>query len=95
MGDRLGSRRKLNQTNIRKVPNRCGVYVIRNRSGDAQYIGMTRTLKTRLKQHLGQMSLPGADSFQIRTAPSSRNAKRLEKDYIKRYRPKYNIQKNK
>lgn len=95
MGDRLGNRRKLNQTNIGTVPNKCGVYVIRNKKGDAQYIGMTKSLRTRLSQHLGQRSLPGAHSFQIRTSGSTRNAEKLEKDYIKRYRPRYNIQKNK
>lgn len=95
MSKRLGGRKNINVTNIGSVPNKPGVYLIRNKSGDAQYVGMTKTLKGRIGQHLSQGDIPGAKSFQIRTTGSIRKAEKLEGKYINNYKPRYNVHKNK
>lgn len=95
MSKKLGGEKKLNKTNLSTVPNKPGIYLVRNKEGDAQYIGMTKTLKGRIEQHLSQRDIPGAKSFQIRTTRSASQAEKLEGNYIKRYRPTYNIQKKK
>ena len=95
MRKKLGGDKGFNKTNINNVPNKPGIYLIKNKSGDAQYIGMTKTLKGRIEQHLSQGDIPGAKSFQIRTTRSANQAEKLEGSYIKRYRPTYNIQKKK
>lgn len=95
MSDKLSGRKNLNKTNLNTVPSKPGIYLIRNKGGDAQYIGMTKTLKGRIEQHLSHGDIPGAKSFQIRTTRSANQAEKLEGSYIKRYRPTYNIQKKK
>ena len=96
MGEkRLGSPRRLTKTNISRTPDRAGIYVVKSAQGAIQYVGMSRKLKTRLEQHLAQKSIPNANTFQIRTCRSAKKAANLERNYIRRYRPKYNILKNK
>jgi len=95
MSKRLGGKQKLDKSHLDSVPDKPGVYVIRNKKGDVQYVGMSKQLKTRIAQHADQKDVPGASSVQTRTTRSEKRAQRLEEDYIKRYKPKYNIQKNK
>jgi len=96
MGEkRLGTRYRFNKTNIERAPNHAGIYVVRNARGATQYVGMSRNIRTRLEHHLTQESIPNASTYQMRTCRSSKKAATLERDYIKRYRPKYNILKNK
>jgi excinuclease ABC subunit C len=95
MSEKLGGRRKLIKTNLNAVPNKPGIYLVRNKKGDAQYIGMAKTLKSRIGQHINQKDIPGAKTFQIRTTGSTGRAEKLEGKYIKNYSPKYNVQKKK
>jgi len=92
---RLGTPRRLNKTNIQRTPHLAGIYVIRSEKGSTQYVGMSRNLKSRLTQHQSKRSIPNAATFQTRTARSVRRAETLESEYIRRYKPKYNILKNK
>lgn len=95
MSKKLGGRHKLNRTNLNTVPDKPGIYLVRNEKGDAQYIGKSKTLRSRIEHHLSQRDIPGAKSFQVRTTRSASQAEKLEGNYIKRYRPTYNIQKKK
>jgi excinuclease UvrABC nuclease subunit len=96
MGEqRLGPRHKFNRTNIEHAPKRAGIYVIRSPRGTTQYVGVSRNIRTRLGQHLSNDSIPNASTYQTRTCRSSRMAANLERHYIKKYNPKYNILKNK
>ena len=95
MSKKLGGRQKLNQTNLNTVPNKPGIYLVRNEKGDTQYVGISKTLRSRIGQHVSQGDIPGAKSFQVRTTRSASQAEKLEGKYIKNYKPKYNIQKNK
>lgn len=95
MGKRLGGARKFSKTNIEGVPDRTGIYVIKNKEGATQYVGMSQKLRTRLEQHLNQKDIPGADTVQTRTTRSTKQATKAEGDYIRRLKPKYNVLKNK
>ncbi len=95
MGKRLGTAQRLTKDNIERTPDRIGIYVIKNERGAAQYVGRSQQVKTRLTQHLSQKDIPGARSFQVRTLTSKEQAENLEGRYIQRYKPKYNVLKNK
>jgi len=95
MSKRLGGRQKLNQSNLNTVPDKPGIYLLRNKKGDAQYVGISRTLRSRIGHHVSQRDIPGAKSFQTRTTRSASQAEKLEGNYIKRYRPTHNVQKKK
>lgn len=91
MGKRLSSRQKFNQSSLKEVPNQSGVYVVRNDQGNVQYVGSAgaRRLAERLKEHLCDRDIPGADNFQFRTTRSEREARALEYKYRSRLKPKY------
>jgi len=91
MGKRVGQSKRFNKTNIQKAPDRTGLYVISNKDGRAQYVGISSRVRSRLAQHLEQKDIPGAHNYQIRTLTSKRQAEKLEGSYIRRLRPKHNI----
>ena len=93
-GKKLGASRSLNRTNISRAPSSTGIYVIKSGRGATQYVGRSQNLKARLSQHYSKKSVPNASTFQTRTVRSARKAKSLESEYIRRYKPKYNILKN-
>lgn len=92
---KLGAPRRLSKTNIERVPSSTGIYVIKSGRGTTQYVGRSQNLKARLSQHYSKKSVPNASTFQTRTVRSTRKVKSLESEYIRRYKPKYNILKNK
>jgi len=92
---RLGASKRFNKTNIERAPNRTGIYVIKSDQGATQYVGRSQNIKARLSQHHSQKSIPNASTFQTRTVGSVRKAEALESEYIRRYKPRYNILKNK
>jgi len=95
MAKRLGGEKGFTKTNIEKVPDHTGIYVIKSKGGQTQYVGVSQKVRTRLAQHLSQRDIPGAHNFQTRSLRSIKQAENLEGDYIKRHKPKYNILKKK
>ena len=91
MAKELNKPRNLNKTNLREVPAQSGIYVIRNRKGDVQWVGKAGAgrLRERLLEHFNQKDVPGAELFQFRPTTSDREAVALEKRYKKRLKPKY------
>lgn len=49
-----------------------------------------RRLQERVKENLSRGEVPGAKTVQVRPSSSAKEAERLEKGYIKRYKPKLN-----
>ena len=95
MAKRLGGEKRFTKTDIKKVPDRTGIYIIKSKGGQTQYVGVSQKVRTRLAQHLTQKDVPGAHTFKTRPLRSIKQAKNLEGDYIKRHKPKYNILKKK
>jgi len=89
MGKRLTNRQTFNQTNLQDVPDQSGIYLVRNKKGTCQYVGSAGAgrLAERLREHLSQRDIPAAYSFQIRTTSSENEARKLEREYKRRYRP--------
>lgn len=83
--------RQETQNNLQDVPDQSGIYLIRNRKGACQYVGSAGAgrLAARLKEHLQKRDIPGVHTFQIRTATSEEEARKLERQYRGRYRPRY------
>ena len=93
MAKRLNKPRRFNKTNLQEVPAQSGIYVIRNRKGDVQYVGKAgpKRLRERLLEHLNKKDVPGAELFQFRTTTSDKEAETLEELYRKRLKPKYGM----
>lgn len=93
MGKRLTNRQTICQTNLQDVPDQSGIYVIKNRKSMCQYVGSAGPgrLAERLNEHLAKRDIPGANTFQIRTTTSEEEARRLERQYKRRYKPRYGV----
>jgi excinuclease UvrABC nuclease subunit len=92
MAKRMGRRGPISKKNIQDVPDQSGVYNLINRNGDVVYTGSAGAgrLKNRLAEHLTSGDIPGATHFQTRTTSSTREARNVEKQLIKRNQPRHN-----
>jgi len=83
-------RRPLSEKSLQDVPDRSGVYNLRNGRGEIIYTGSAGAgrLKARLREHLGDSGVTGARSFQVRPLASAAEARRVEKALIARNRPR-------
>jgi excinuclease ABC subunit C len=100
---REGEETKLEQQR-RDLPDQPGVYVFRDREGDALYVGKANSIRKRVASHfsgkggglgagLGGTSgmLAQVDSIETLVTQNEAEALLAEQAFIKRYRPRFNI----
>src|SRR5829696_7399050 len=88
----------------KELPNAPGVYVFRNRAGDALYVGKANSIRKRVASHFagkggGRGSGMGGtaelidrtDSIEFLVTENEPEALLAEQSFIKRYRPRFNI----
>ncbi|UCH12603.1 MAG: excinuclease ABC subunit UvrC [Candidatus Omnitrophota bacterium] len=82
---------------IKKAPDSCGVYLIKNADGDIIYVGKAVSVKKRLRSHFRrpvsakqQAMVESAHDIDYIPASSAETALLLEAALVKRYSPKYN-----
>src|SRR5215204_844513 len=88
----------------RELPNAPGVYVFRNRAGDALYVGKANSIRKRVASHFaGKGGARGAgmggtaelidrtESIEFLVTENEPEALLAEQSFIKRYRPRFNI----
>src|SRR5215204_4844675 len=92
------------ETQRRELPNAPGVYVFRNRAGDALYVGKANSIRKRVASHFaGKGGARGAgmggtaelidrtESIESLVTENEPEALLAEQSFIKRYRPRFNI----
>ena len=87
----------------RQLPDSPGVYIFRDRSGAALYVGKANSIRKRVATHFGKSSGRGAgmggtteltgrvESIEFLVTESEAEALLAEQSFIKRYRPRFNI----
>jgi excinuclease ABC subunit C len=88
----------------RELPNAPGVYVFRDKAGDALYVGKANSIRKRVASHFaGKGAGRGAglggtaelidrtDSIEFLVTQTEAEALLAEQSFIKRYRPRFNI----
>jgi excinuclease ABC subunit C len=88
----------------RELPNAPGVYVFRDRAGDALYVGKANSIRKRVASHFaGKGGARGAglggttelidraESIEFLVTENEPEALLAEQQFIKRYRPRFNI----
>jgi excinuclease ABC subunit C len=78
-----------NIENVRKGP---GVYRLFNSEGVLTYVGKAKNLQERLEQHLNQEYIPNVRQFNITPTDTTREAEKMEKNIIERFKPIHNEQ---
>ena len=89
----------MKKINLDSVPNKPGVYLWKDKTNDIIYVGKAKKLKTRMNQHLkGILNSYKASNlllnifdYEYIITPTEKEALILEKNYINKYNPKFNI----
>jgi excinuclease ABC subunit C len=92
----------MNQANLRDkaqaVPDRPGVYIMKNARGETLYVGKAKSLKHRVRSYFSgpkdvktRHLLARVADFEVQVTASEAEALLLENNLIKRWKPKYNI----
>ncbi len=92
----------MNQANLRDkaqaVPDRPGVYIMKNARGETLYVGKAKSLKHRVRSYFSgpkdvktRHLLARVADFEVQVTASEAEAFLLENNLIKRWKPKYNI----
>ena len=84
---------------IRTLPEKSGVYIMKNKDGDVIYVGKAKILKNRVRQYFKnnnhfpkvQAMVNNIASFEYILSDNEFEAFVLENNLIKKYMPKYNI----
>ncbi len=90
------------QATLKKLPDRPGVYLMRDARGDVVYVGKAQSLRSRVRSYW-QKTTPAGEVHRIRSVidrvkdveytltDSISEALLLEANLIKRYRPRFNV----
>jgi excinuclease ABC subunit C len=85
---------------LEKIPSRCGVYLMQDKEEEILYIGKARSLKKRVSSYFHKKNIEPKTKFlitQVRNikfliTDSEKEALILENELIKKFMPKYNIE---
>ncbi len=91
--------RKPIKNQLNQIPDKPGVYLMKNKSGRVIYVGKAINLKKRVRSYfLGnqqtpkeKVMVPRIDNIETIVTDSELEALILENNLIKKYRPKYNV----
>ena len=83
---------------VQGVPDKPGVYLMKNARGETLYIGKAKSLKNRVRSYFSgpkdvktRHLLARVADFEVQVTASEAEAFLLENNLIKRWKPKYNI----
>ena len=78
--------------NIENVKEGPGVYRLFNSEDVLTYVGKAKNLQERLEQHLNQEDIPNVRQFNVTHTDTTREAEKIEKNIIERFKPIHNEQ---
>jgi len=84
-------RRGFSVKNVEGIKKGPGVYKLFNNYGSLTYVGRARNVKERLQQHLNEGDIPNIRRFEVKHTETTREAERVEKNIIQRFKPVHNI----
>lgn len=89
------------KTELKKLPNKSGIYLMKNMNGEVIYVGKANILKNRVKQYFQTSTIQTSTkisalvsnitSFDYIITNSEMEALILESNLIKKYKPRYNV----
>lgn len=83
--------KNFSEKNIGNVGGGPGIYKLFNSQGSLTYVGKAKNIKERLQQHLNKRDIPNIRRFEVKHTNTSREAERIGKNIIRRFKPLHNI----
>ncbi|MEW6374454.1 MAG: GIY-YIG nuclease family protein [Thermodesulfobacteriota bacterium] len=83
--------KNFSEKNVGNVKEGLGVYKLYNSRGSLTYVGKAKNIKERLQQHLNEGDIPNIRRFEVKHTATTREAEKIEKNIIRRFKPLHNI----
>jgi excinuclease ABC subunit C len=83
--------KNFSEKNVGSVKEGPGVYKLYNSQGSLTYVGKAKNIKERLQQHLSEGDIPNIRRFEIKHTATTREAERIGKNIIRRFKPHHNV----
>ena len=84
--------KNFSEKNVGNVKEGPGVYKLFNSQDSLTYVGRAKNIKERLQQHLNKRDITNIRRFEIKHTATTREAERLGKNIILRFKPLHNIE---
>ena len=84
--------KNFSEKNVGNVKEGPGVYKLYNSRGSLTYVGRAKNIKERLQQHLNESDIPNIRRFEIKHTANTKEAERIEKNIIQRFKPLHNME---
>jgi excinuclease UvrABC nuclease subunit len=68
-----------------------GVYKLYNSQGSLTYVGIAKNIKELLQKHFNKRDIPNIRRFEVKNTKTMREAERIGKNIIRRFKPLHNI----
>jgi excinuclease ABC subunit C len=83
--------KNFSEKNIGNVGRGPGIYKLFNSQGSLTYVGRAKNIKERLQQHFNKRDITNIRRFEAKHTNTMREAERIEKNIIRRFKPHHNI----
>ncbi len=83
--------KNFSEKNIGNVSGGPGIYKLFNSQGSLTYVGRAKNIKERLQQHFNKRDITNIRRFEAKHTNTMREAERLGKNIIQRFKPLHNI----
>ncbi len=83
--------KNFSEKNVESLGGGPGVYKLFNSQGSLTYVGKAKNIKERLQQHFKKRDITNIRRFEAKPTNTMREAERIEKNIIRRFKPIHNI----
>ncbi len=83
--------KNFSEKNVGNVKEGPGVYKLFNSQDSLTYVGKAKNIKERLQQHFTKRDITNIRRFEAKPTNTMREAERIEKNIIQRFKPLHNI----
>ena len=84
--------KNFSEKNVESLGGGPGVYKLFNSQGSLTYVSKAKNIKERLKQHFNKRDITNIRRFEVKHTDTMREAERIEKNIIQRFKPHHNME---
>jgi excinuclease ABC subunit C len=83
--------KNFSEKNVVSVKEGPGVYKLYNSQGSLTYVGIAKNIKEVLRKHFNKRDISNIRRFEVKNTKTVREAERIGKNIIRRFKPHHNI----
>jgi excinuclease ABC subunit C len=84
--------KNFSEKNVGNVKEGPGVYKLYNSQDSLTYVGKAKNIKERLQHHFNKRDITNIRRFETKPTNTMREAERMEKNIIQRFKPLHNME---